>query len=198
MNALLDLFVCGPSTAMCGGISNLIQGDDADLWNDFKIWNTFSKNPNPPIPKVIDVSLDSSEDNDDMVSMLSEVEVARNLARYRDMLMEEDGGHDLLLLEMELEDEDDEPLWHRQKESPPVVTDDDDELGSLACSFDSRMMMQKDCDGSSYSSYYFRLAPPPVKALDSSKASTSVTPENSWNTTSTHTTHNTRNPSIFR
>ena len=200
MNTLLDLVLCGQGTQMCGGTSDLFQGEsNGDFFID-KLCDAVAvkRRPvtRPPIPEVIEVSLGSEDDDEygDLISTISEADMIRAFTRCRDMMAcsspkeQKEFDHELRLLEIEAEDDD-------------GGAEKDD--GSLACSsFDSRMgdsrfMVEEDevynrqyDDGSSYGSYYFRQ--PPKLTRQHGVVSTS------WQTTSTRATENVQNPRLSR
>lgn len=189
MNVLLDLVLCGPGARLCGGMTQLLSRDRDEVCNDPKFWDALAGKESPPIPKEIDISKSSDSDDDDSVSLLSEIEVSKAFNRYQEAWLRQaltsshaaEEQHDLHLEEI-------------------VGTKDSDSL--VVSSFDSRMgdtrvlEMEEEkggCandswdDGSSYSSYYFRLRP------KSQERETST----SWQTTSTRTTRSARNPCHF-
>lgn len=173
MNALLDFVVCGPTVRFCHGLSDMIH-EDGDLWSDFNVWDTMlGKDQGPPVPRVVQVSSDSSIgtiNDDDGFEMgfasLSATEVAAAYAEYQDLVDLNGSDSDLQLHLLEMEDwddtsfeEDENGLLKLKKKFDQEYKSKTDGL-SLCCSssFDSRY--DKDCfdDGSSYSSYYFRLS----------------------------------------
>lgn len=190
MNVLLDLVVCGPGARLCGGITQLISNDSDGVCNDPKFWNAFTRNESPPIPKVVEISKSSESDDDDSVSLLSELEVSKAYSRYQEALTLQKNGrvpagnkdphHDLYL---------DEVIQGPRDTDSLAVSSFDSRMG------DTRFMEMEDdggdCDewddGSSYSSFYFRLRPKSHEQVAS----------HSWQTTSTRTTRSVRNPSHF-
>ncbi|CAB9523460.1 expressed unknown protein [Seminavis robusta] len=129
--------ICGPGARGCGDFAQLLQVGDND-----NFWDTWNPTKSPPIPSIIEVSI-ASDGDDDIVSLLSEVEVAKSRSFQHGMNLKQQqrqthpgayaaidlDQHDLMF-EI-VEDRGDDLREQRRQES---------QLDSLACSsFDSRM-----------------------------------------------------------
>ena len=175
MNFLLDMVVCGPR--MCGGVAQILSVGESSTdicgpkkWRQqvVTVVDPFADDA-PPIPKVIEVSVDSQEGDDDSVSLLSELEVGKAYTRYRELLAahlnepppcEPDD-------EEEVEDaEEEHDLLFKEEDASRAKSEFDNRSGDTRYMMDNgeelkgtRVVHADFDDGSSYSSFYFRIRP---------------------------------------
>ena len=196
MNVLLDLVVCGPGARLCGGLTHLLS-KDRNVYDDPKFWDDLAGRTSPPIPKEIHISKSSeSDDENGSVSSLEISKAFRNRHEKDWVLVATTNSKEKYDLELEelLEGSSDvDSLEMSSFDSRTGDTRDltkEEEHGQATTGRDRKPSW----DGSSYSSYYFRLHPTCTSAAKSPER---VKNASSWQTTSTRTTRSARNPSRY-